>query len=192
MLQYTCLNPDAVKTMQLKCCCMLRQAFKHSVDHKAPGIIYKTLGNEVLLDALDNLETVRAQFLNNLRLPGAHVQGPQGCTLCKCQQAHGSFFFSMREIFNGPCDTCIALNIMQACTDFGYTHTPMETAAEGPSNCGDILSGFTILAAFYEPMLQQEPRPTNQRGVVKQSSLADSKYPLLGLHSHSQQCTLTR
>jgi hypothetical protein len=98
--------------------------------------------------------------------------------------------------FSSPCGKflmahCIALNTMQACTDIRHTRAPVETATEGPGNCGDISSDSTILlAAFYGHMLSAAPRPTNQRDVVKQSSLADSKNPLLGLHS--QQCTLAR
>jgi hypothetical protein len=63
------------------------------------------------------------------------------------------------KCFNGPCDTSIALNAMQACTDIGHTRAPVETATEGPGNCSDISSGSTILAAFYEHMLQQSQGP---------------------------------
>jgi hypothetical protein len=63
-------------------------------------------------------------------------------------------------LFNGPCDTSIALNTMQACTDVGHTRAPVETATEGPGNCGNILSGSTIiLATFYEHMLLQSQGP---------------------------------
>jgi hypothetical protein len=80
---------------------------------------------------------------------------------------------------------------MQACTDIGHTRAPVETATVGPSNCGDIASGrLHYIGSILQAHASAEPRPTNQRGVVKQSSLADSKYPLLGLHS--QQCTLAR
>jgi hypothetical protein len=51
----------------------------------------------------------------------------------------------MREVFNGPCDTSVALNTMQAYTDIGHTRAPVETATESPGNCGDISSGSTIL-----------------------------------------------
>jgi hypothetical protein len=63
------------------------------------------------------------------------------------------------KLFNGPCDKSIALNTMQACTDIGHTRAPVETATEVPGNCGDISSGFTILAAFYKHMLQQSQGP---------------------------------
>jgi hypothetical protein len=68
------------------------------------------------------------------------------------QQAHGNKFF------NGPCDTSIA-NTLQACTDIGHTRALVETATEGPGNCGNISSGSTIMAAFYEHMLQQSQGP---------------------------------
>jgi hypothetical protein len=69
--------------------------------------------------------------------------------------------FSSRsgKFFNGPCDTSSALNTMQACTDIGHTRAPVETATKGPSTCGDISSGSTILVAFYEHMLQQSQAP---------------------------------
>jgi hypothetical protein len=58
------------------------------------------------------------------------------------------------KFVNGPCDTSIALNTMQACTDIGHTRAPVEIVTRGPDNCGDISSGSTLLAAFYEHMLQ--------------------------------------
>jgi hypothetical protein len=45
-----CLGVDpralSKRCKPVKTSCMLHQAFKHLVDHEAPGIINKTLGNE--------------------------------------------------------------------------------------------------------------------------------------------------
>jgi hypothetical protein len=63
------------------------------------------------------------------------------------------------KFLNGPCDTSIASKAMQACTDIGHTRALVETATEGPGNCGNISSGSTILATFCEYMLQQSQSP---------------------------------
>jgi hypothetical protein len=131
----------------VKILCMLHQAFKHSRVYEAPGIINETLAMRVLLDALTIL---------NLQAPDYPTTSDRLELMCKVhkyalsanlpveyyQQAHG-------KRFNGPCDTSIA-NTLQACTDIGHTRALVETATEGPGNCGNILSGSAILAAFYE------------------------------------------
>lgn len=74
--------------------------------------------------------------------------------------------FNRARSFNGPCDTSITLYTMQACTDIGHTHAPVETAMEGPGNCGDILAGSTMLAVFYEYKAQAH---MNQCSVLSSS-----------------------
>jgi hypothetical protein len=91
----------------------------------------------VLLDALTILpdSQCRRTIMNNLELPGAHVQGPQVCTRCDLESSTSPWllFLSLAcgKFFNGPCDTSIAVDFMQACIDIGHTHAPVETAMEG-------------------------------------------------------------
>jgi hypothetical protein len=48
--------------------------------------------NEGSASCLDNHDYVGARVLNNLKLPGAHVQGPQVCTLCKQELSTSPWF----------------------------------------------------------------------------------------------------
>jgi hypothetical protein len=120
------------------------------------------------------------------------VQGPQVCTLCKVELSTSPWFlfllhagsFLMAHVTQALhcilCRRALTLGTLVLCGDRNGGSYQLRQHLVGLHYIGSILRAHASV----------ESRPTNQRGVVKQSSSADSKCRLLGLHS--QHCTLAK
>jgi hypothetical protein len=115
----------------------------------------------------------------------------QVCTLCKVELSTspwslfllhaGSFFMAhvTQALHCILCRRALTLGTPVLCGDRNGGSWQLRRHLVGLRYIDSILRAHASI----------DSRPTNQRGVVKQSRSADSKCPLLGLHSH---CTLAK